>query len=189
MKKEDRCIFVDLDETLIHSCRSDSEIPAPEEVAPHIATVKFADNDIYKTILRPGAHELLAKLRELGEIYMLTRADWEYGVKMNEVFGFGYPIERVYGRKHIKKFKYMELGLPKNKMCYLIDDFHQHENSDKIYLIRTVCGPVKYIQVPTFLGHKENEFTPELIKAILDQIQLPPTPLRTQFEIVNKTSK
>ncbi len=141
-------IFVDLDETLIHTNTSTepNEIP---EISINTST-RPGKPDYYSSSLRPGAIELLAELRRIGNVFMLTRATHEYAVAMNKVFDLGFPVNRIYSRRDVKNFRYKELNLPQGKN-FLIDDLPQIDNYEKITLISQL-GLVKYIHIKPFYG-------------------------------------
>jgi NLI interacting factor-like phosphatase len=181
-----KLIFVDLDETLIHSLgmvpftksRRDSD-PGIESLSKEPkADDKFADTpikvvvgkDMYHTytILRPGANYLLFRLREIGHVYMLTRADKYYAQAMNKVFGFAFDEDRIFDREYVNKWKYKNPELPKGN-TFLIDDLNDFDNFEKISFINKF-GPSKYIKVDPFFGKSGNEFTSSYIQEIIQNI-------------------
>ena len=158
-------IFVDIDETLMHA---DMESHNPE-----IETVDVMTHDpdeLYKVALRPGAIDLLFKLRAIGEVYALTRATQDYAFAMNKALGFGFPTERIYSRLHVRDWRKtkIDLDIPPGQN-YLIDDLDFQDNYEKIALLRKL-GPVQYIKVVPFWGHIEEGFTHADISRIVDQI-------------------
>lgn len=157
-------IFVDLDETLIHTNTTLGEIPN------EFPEVQVSDDDYtYKVSLRPGANELLYALRSIGNVFMLTRATHDYALAMNEKFNFAFTPNRIYSRRDVKKFRYKELHLPKGKN-FLIDDLHQLDNYEKVALIGQL-GPVHYIHIKPFYGFKGEELTKSYIDEIVNLIQ------------------
>jgi hypothetical protein len=163
-------IFVDLDETLFHTFVYNYELSCLKDPADTPKEVKFeGDSYIYRPILRPGAIFLVHELRKLGEVFVCTRATHDYAVKITEMFGFGFPVNRIYSRQHVRNNRYTELHLPKGKN-YLIDDLTEYENIEKTDLIGQL-GAVKYIQVPCFLGERKDGFTEEEIKNIVNTIK------------------
>jgi hypothetical protein len=187
MPSETINIFVDLDETLIHTLgmvpftksRRDNdpgiELPSKEPKADD----KFADTpikvvvgkDMYHTytILRPGANHLLFRLREIGHVYMLTRADKYYAQAMNKVFGFAFDEDKIFDREYVNKWKYKNPGLPKGKN-FLIDDLNVQDNFEKIAFIKKY-GTVEYIKVNEFDGYKGNGFTQSDLTDIINTIK------------------
>ena len=158
-------IFVDIDETLMHA---DMESHNPE-----IETVDVMTHDpdeLYKVALRPGAIDLLFKLRAIGHVYALTRATQDYAFAMNKTLGFGFPTERIYSRLHVKEWRKtkIDLDIPPGQN-YLIDDLDFQDNYEKIALLRKL-GPVQYIKVIPFWGHIEEIFTDEDKTKIINQI-------------------
>ena len=179
-------IFVDLDETLIHSLgmvpftksRRDNDLGIELLSKEPKVDDKFADTPIKvvvgkemyhtHTILRPGANYLLLRIREIGHVYMLTRADKYYAQAMNKVFGFAFNEDRIFDREYVNKWKYKNPKLPKGN-TFLIDDLDDFDNFEKISFINKF-GPSKYIKVSGFYGWKEEGFTHSDIDNIINTI-------------------
>lgn len=160
-------IFVDLDETLIHT----NQFPEEPNEVPEVIVNLSEDprkKDLYNVSLRPGANELLHALRSVGNVFMLTRATHDYAVAMNKEFNFAFTPNRIYFRRDVKSYRYKELHLPKGKN-YLIDDLHELDNYEKVALISQL-GPVKYIRVKEFLGFKDQGLTTSDIESIVNLI-------------------
>ena len=157
-------IFVDLDETLIHTDLTNGDLP--NEIP--FVDIKL-DDDIYKVSLRPGANELLFALRSLGNVFMLTRATHDYAVAMNEKFNFAFTPNRIYSRKDVRSYRYKELHLPRGTN-FLIDDLPQIDNHEKVALIAQL-GPVHYIHIKPFYGYKDEALTKSDIESIVNLVQ------------------
>jgi hypothetical protein len=157
-------IFVDLDETLIHTNLTNGDMP--NEIPEEQVTL---GKETYQVSLRPGARELLFKLRELGHVFMLTRATHDYAIAMDKHFNLAFSEDRIYSRKDVQLFRYKELHLPKGK-CYLIDDLSQINNYEKVALINQL-GPTYYIRVNPFYGFKEEALTNTDINNIIGSIK------------------
>ena len=158
-------IFVDLDETLIHT------FVYPEEPCKLSQTV-VVDNFKCDTTLRPGALEFLAELRKRGETYMLTIATKEYALEMNRVFSLGFPEEHIYSRRDVSN---LSVDLIPAERSILFDNLSRHENRKKIEFLRKTCKTriPEYIQVQTYLGGEEFPFSPVKIKELLKQLDEP----------------
>jgi hypothetical protein len=158
-------IFVDIDETLMHA---DMGSHNPE--IPTVDVMTHEPDELYKVALRPGAIELLFKLRAIGEIYALTRATQGYAFAMNKTLGFGFPSERIYSRLQVKDWHNtkIDFDVPPG-LNYLIDDLEFQDNYEKIALLRKL-GPVQYIKVKPFWGDIEDGYTDEQIDNIVKQI-------------------
>lgn len=156
-------IFVDLDETLIHTNTSGRDYP--NEI-PEV-TVK-ADKVPYSVSPRPGANDLLFALRSVGNVYMLTRATRAYALEMNKQFNFAFTLDRIYSRKDVEAYRQTTLDINKGKN-YLIDDLPQYDNYEKISLLSHL-GPVKYIRIKAFYGFKEEALTKSEIESIVSTI-------------------
>ena len=157
-------IFIDLDETLIHTNLTNGDMP--NEIPEEQVTL---GKEIYQVSLRPGAQELLFKLRELGHVFMLTRAKRDYAIAMNKHFNLAFSENRIYSRRDVQHFRYKELHLPKGT-CYLIDDLPQIENYEKVALINQL-GATHYIRVKPFYGFNGEELTQTDISNIVNSIK------------------
>jgi len=101
---------------------------------------------------------------------MLTRAHKDYAQAMNKAFNFGFTEDKIFDREYVKNWKYktpdIKITTGKN---VLIDDLMVRDNFEKIAFIKRF-GTVKYINVPAFLGNKEEGFTRSYIKDVLEDI-------------------
>ena len=166
-------IFVDLDETLIHTLGMKTiagDVEKVNDLCDKPVTITLGKKEHYVTVLRPGANFLLFRLREIGHVYMLTRAHKDYAQAMNKAFNFGFTEDKIFDREYVKNWKYktpdIKITTGKN---VLIDDLMVRDNFEKIAFIKRF-GTVKYINVPAFLGNKEEGFTRSYIKDVLEDI-------------------
>ena len=165
-------IFVDIDETLMHA---DMQFHTPgiedyNSEMPVVDVMTHDPDELYKVAARPGAIDLLFKLRAIGEVYALTRATQDYAYAMNKALGFGFPTERIYSRLHVREWRKTKIDLDISQgQNYLIDDLDFQDNYEKIALLRKL-GPVQYIKVIPFWGHMEEGFTDEDKAKIINQI-------------------
>ena len=148
-------IFVDLDETLIHTYDF-HEMPCKCAVPVTVEGVEF------KTSLRPGAKEFLAKLREIGEVRMLTIATYDYAIEMNRLFDLGFVEKDIYARHHIQA---PTIDLKPAEFVYLFDNLPLRENRRKIEFLRcvTINKIPSYIQVKEYRGGQRFPFDKEEI--------------------------
>ena len=185
-KEPIKTIFIDLDETLIHTLGmvpytapkgKDSTVelkfkePEPNtDYADTPVKIKL-DKEVYHTILRPGANFLLFQLREIGHVYMLTRAAKSYAQAMNQAFNFGFIEDKIFDREYVKDWKYkapkVEIATGKN---VLIDDLEDRDNFEKIAFIKKF-GTSKYIKVNAFYGQKDEGYTHTDINNIIETIK------------------
>ncbi len=161
-------IFVDLDETLIHT-NLDKENPNEVPEVPVNIDPRPRKQDLYPASLRPGANELLFQLRSIGNVFMLTRAIHPYALAMNKQFNLAFPENRIYSRRDVENYRYKELRIPSGKN-YLIDDLLESANYEKITLISQL-GSVKYIRVLPFYGNKNEALTTSMIGDIVSTIR------------------
>ena len=173
-------VFVDLGETLIHTIgmapyagketfELKGQEPDPEvEYADKPVKVKI-DKEICYVVLRPGANYLLYRLREIGHVYMLTRASKSYAKAMNKAFNFGFDEDRIFDKEYVKNWKYKNPKIPKGDNV-LIDDLDSYDNFEKINFIKKF-GPAKYIRIDAFWGWKESGLTHMNIDSIIEDIK------------------
>ena len=155
-------IFVDLDETLIHTFE-DWEDPTADAVEVEVSGQKF------QTSLRPGALDLLAQLRAVGDVHMLTIATADYAAKMNQQFGFGFSGEEIYPREKIQKNM---IYIPPRDVAVLLDNLPRRENRVKIEFLGRIAarGSILYLQCAEYRGGSELGFSQENITLLLEKI-------------------
>jgi len=169
MPTETISIFVDLDETLVHSLGMKTiagDLGDESNLCDKPVTIALSKKEQYVTVLRPGANYLLFRLREVGKVYMLTRATKDYAIAMNKAFNFGFDEDRIFDR-NFQKYK-----IPKNisqGKNFFIDDLDVRDNYEKVAFIKRY-GTVRYINVRAFYGEKGNEFTSSYIQEIIEEI-------------------
>ena len=186
MPSETINIFVDLDETLIHtlgmvpyilSRRNNKDNLILKLKEPDLTDANYAntpvkvvvDKETYYTVLRPDVKELLFALKEIGHVYMLTRAAKDYANTMNQVFNFGFTKDKIFDREYVKNWKYKTPKLAKGKN-FLIDDLNVQDNFEKIAFIKKY-GTVEYIKVKEFDGYKGNGLTQRDLTDIINTIK------------------
>jgi len=165
--------FCDLDETLVHTLGMKTvagDVEKVDDLCDKPLTITLSKNEHYVTVLRPGANYLLFQLREIGNVYMLTRAHNDYAIAMNKAFNLGFPEDRIFDKEYVKNWKYKS---PKVKIAtgkgVLIDDLLARDNFEKIAFVKRF-GTVKYINIPAFWGNKEEGLTHQSIKNIIEDI-------------------
>jgi len=170
MPSETINIFVDLDETLIHALGMKTiagDLGDESNLCDKPVTIALSKKEQYVTVLRPGANYLLFCLREIGHVYMLTRATKDYAIAMNKAFNFGFNEDRIFDRG------FQKYNIPKNisqGKNFLIDDLDVRDNYEKVAFIKRF-GKSSYIQIPAFYGNKEEGITHSLISDIIDDIK------------------
>jgi hypothetical protein len=92
------CVYVDLDETLIHTVILDDR---PSVMVFTNYPGEKLQIGKYGVMLRPGAIELLKSLRGLnfGPIYLLTHSVSEYANTISEAFGF--DVDEIFPRESL----------------------------------------------------------------------------------------
>lgn len=160
-------IFVDLDETLIHTFQPFyGETPTKDAVKVKIA----GENELYDVVLRQGALYFLQVLRKAGKVYMLTAATADYAAAMNLEFGLGFTSQDIYSREDIAAGN-LDPALFGKGNVYLFDNLPRRENRSKIEFLREINKEVNYIQVPAFYDNKHAPFTHSIIESLLDYVK------------------
>lgn len=159
-----KLVFVDLDETLIHTLSVFFEDPPAKDSKK----VKIGEHN-YDVVLRQGALYFLEILRNSGEVYMLTAATEDYAFAMNKAFKLGFKEEQIYSREDISSSIASSKHFGKGKV-YLFDNLPRFENGTKIRFLRPL-GELTYIQVtPEFYSNKTAAFTHEQIELLVSNI-------------------
>lgn len=153
-------IFVDLDETLIHSY--DALLRPPDG-----AVRVNVGNDKYDVLLRNGALSLLKMLRNRGQVYMLTIATHDYASEMNSVFKLDFPTHRIFSRSHVATRSNPDISAPR---VYLFDNLPRRENRNKIEFLRKISTTIMYYQVPWFEGYPTQHFSEKELANLISRL-------------------
>ena len=160
-------IFVDLDETLIHTFMPVwGETPTKD--AEEVFVTSNGTTETYDTALRQGALHFLQLLRKIGDVYILTAATSDYAYAMNRHFGLGFVEDQIYAREDVQAGKADPEYFGKGTV-YLFDNLPRHENRSKIDFLRPI-GNTNYIQVPGFYNNKTAPFTHEIIEDLVSRV-------------------
>src|SRR5262252_2219137 len=140
-----RKIYIDLDETLIHARVAGPRPPGKRR------RLAFG-LEVYDVALRPCAHYLLGRLREIGGVSLLTTSQRDYAEKINETFGLGF--EQLYCREDIFVFRPFvdlkaEAVAPKS---VLIDDLSPTETLARLKMKFLGINRRSHIQIRGFHG-------------------------------------
>ena len=136
-------IFLDLDETLIHTREADSYLEAglsiPLRYGPYLAW------------LRPEAREILQLVGALEvPLYICTASERAYAVGLSSVFGLGIPERNILGLEHLQAGR---TGLAPNAV--LIDDLDPGHEFAMLKRRVLGIGTERYFQIPAFRGHPD----------------------------------
>ena len=153
-------IFVDLDETLIHSAY-------PMTNPPDDAVRVKAGNEDFDVVLRNGALQLLKTLRNRGQVHMLTIATHDYALEMNSVFKLDFPTHRIFSRTHVATRSNPDISAPR---VYLFDNLPRRENRNKIEFLRKISSTVMYYQVPAFEGYPAQHFSDKELTNLISRL-------------------
>lgn len=156
-------IFVDLDETLIHTFIAFyGETPTKDAVQVPLDGAK------YDVALREGAHTFLERLRKLGNVYILTAATRDYARAMNKHFNFGFNEADIYSREDVQYGQAVPEYFKGGKV-YLFDNLPRKENRPKIDFLRPL-GEVTYVQVEEFLNNRNHRWTENVIDQLVSNV-------------------
>lgn len=124
-----RQLFVDLDETLIHSIdayKIKSEIVDITSHRDRFREIKFSVQNSYMTALKENAIQFLVEARKRYKVLMLTNAGSLYAARMNNEFNFGFQGEEIFSDCTMKA-GFVPLELVKN-INVLFDNVPTYDN-------------------------------------------------------------
>lgn len=150
-------IFFDFDECLFHTMFSRRLI---KESIGGIDDIVFdlgsgRKEEIYRTVIRPGAREVLAYARAAvgtDNVYVLTASIEVYANTINELAKLGFKPEQIYHRKDISNTYNKKKGSPDFKPCIMIDNLSYNDNLDKAYFLR--IDSADYRQIDEFTNDR-----------------------------------
>jgi len=174
-------LFLDLDETLIHASLnnfSKNRIRVDFDLSNHsIAWGNGSLTETYGVTPRPHVHELLKTVRLLyPNVYILTAATTEYGIKMNAACNLEFKEDHIIGRdlwNHLyieSKDLYNFTTEPCTSV--LIDNQHPSlpNAKDKISYLQKF-GKTHYIKCSEFHGHINGGFTDKMINELVNKAE------------------
>lgn len=126
---EKRQLFVDLDETIIHSIdtyRIKAGIVDISSHANRFFEIKFSPQKSYTTALKENSLEFLAEARKRYKVLMLTNAGSLYATRMNTEFGLGFRGDELFS-DCTTKAGFVPLKLVKN-INVLFDNIPTYDN-------------------------------------------------------------
>jgi len=89
--------FIDLDECLVSTIYKPNGAPR-NRTKIVLLNDWLNKNEIYWSVLRPGALEFLAYCRNIAPTYILTAAATDYAQEHNKVFNLGFSDDQIIGR-------------------------------------------------------------------------------------------
>lgn len=168
-------VFVDLDETLIHVCDFSRQSDIPKQNLAVDQGQITIDDICYVAELRPGALELLHKIREIvskEKVFMLTASIEQYACHWNEFFDLGFNTKQIYHRTDIRNRIAEPLDITyfqKAEVC-LIDNLPRHDNFEKIQFLKVIDPKMIYIQISEFIRSPDHNLTRDEIDEIISCI-------------------
>jgi hypothetical protein len=156
-------IYLDLDDTLIHSVYGVGRNPGKRTV------IALSDNDVYHTLLRPLAPNILSELRRVGTLKMLTTAAREYAQAHNTILNLGFNVSDIIAREdficqtyglHGEAWTPTKTGT--DPSAILIDNLSPNTESSRIKIQFLGIKSARYFQVREFYGKDPACFQQEI---------------------------
>ena len=147
-------IFVDLDQTLMHGF----------QMHGHQSKPPYTQWDDYAAVVRPGALDLLVRLRSIAPTSMLTAASRDYARAWNEKFNLGFTNPEIFSRDDRSILEPLKWA---PGTCYLIDDLPKGSAHvwRKMRFIEEI-GELKYFRISPYYGFERQSLTKEMIDEI-----------------------
>ena len=136
-------IFVDLDETLIHTVG----LHTGRDV-PNYKKISLSKKESYNTRLRSCSLAFLTAAREKAKVFMLTVATKQYALAMNEAFSLGFKAKDIYSREDVRA-KLIKPPKIEPGAVWLFDNLPLDYNEEKRDFLAHL-GPLNYVEVPSF---------------------------------------
>ena len=171
-------LFIDLDETLIHADYNNfSKRRIRVDFDTDTGGWGEKKTESYGVIPRPNVHEFLKSAHLIyPNVYMLTAATTEYGIKMNNACNLGFKENEIIGRDMWNVFYMMKPDYYKftSDPCVSVLIDNQHPSlpnaKDKIEYLQKF-GKAAYIQCPGFFGYPNGGFTDKIINKLINETE------------------
>ena len=134
-------IFVDLDETLIHTVGLHTG-----RDMPNYKKIFLSKKESYNTRLRSCSLAFLTAAREKAKVFMLTVATRDYALAMNEAFSLGFKAKDIYSREDVRA-KLIKPPKIEPGAVWLFDNLPLDYNEEKRDFLAHL-GPLNYVEVP-----------------------------------------
>jgi len=152
-------IFLDLDETLIHSVPGRGGNPGRRRV------VRIDDGDSYWVMERPLAKQMVEDCRALAPTCILSSSSQDYARAVCEALGFGFAERDIMGwQRFLAKTESSNYEVAETGYCpsaLLVDNALPRSWSALSKIAFLGIAPSRYLQVRTFLGKDSPHFPDE----------------------------
>lgn len=160
-------IYVDLDDTLIHSVHGLGRNPGKR------TPILIGAEDRYHSFLRPSAIEMLTFFRKRGRTRMLTTATRDYAIAHNDTFQLGFEKEDIVAREdYVTKVRlaYGSEWVPVDRKtdpnALLVDNLPARAENSRIKTAYLGIKEENYIQIRDFDGKDPDCFRGELLEIL-----------------------
>ena len=169
-------IYVDIDETLLHSNPIGITEAHEENAYQKVVVVGTKPNgvvDAYLTILRPSAHKMIEDCKKLGEVNLFTSSTREYALAQNKAWGLGFDEDTILAREDYLMEIPMNYGRETivlnektDPTSFLIEDLSPLSTNGKRKIAYLGIPLTNYIRIPEFKGIEDPNFLKEWGEAL-----------------------
>lgn len=176
------CIFLDLDNTLIHAQWGGN--PNKRRYKIDLGENWMGKKEVYWSMLRPMTHIFLAACRYLAPTYMLTNSTRDYALAHNKEFSLGFSEDMIFAREDFSRetcgmlhSDTYPLAVGQYPDAILVDNKSFEESSKEDVKIQFLgIDQSRYVQSRFYQGGKQPENFDKELNAIekiieLDKIQ------------------
>ena len=155
-------IFVDLDETLIHTVGLHTG-----RDMPNYKKISLSKKESYNTRLRSCSLAFLEAARKKAKVFMLTVATRDYALAMNEAFSLGFKAEDIYSREDVRA-KLIKPPQIEPDAVWLFDNLPLDYNEEKRDFLAHL-GPLNYVQVFEMNHYSADKLDPDDLLLLLEE--------------------
>ena len=166
-------IFLDIDETLIHSAYRKFN----EDYRNDALTLSFLNMspDVY-TYVRPCAAKVIAAARALvgsDNVYILTTSTREYAKQVNEGAGWNFNNDSIFTREDLRDAYMNGVTIPHHTLAdsnnVIVDNLPPKYNESKMAFIG--IDQTRYLQVRDYFGTTDDETESVFYERVVDFLQ------------------
>jgi NLI interacting factor-like phosphatase len=171
-------IFIDLDDTLIHSIYINRSIGLSSRTLVETKASPKGKKEKYASHLRETSYDLLSFCRDKAQTLLLTTATKDYAIKHNEVFNLGFKDKEIISREDYlieASTAYggkttMVAAVKKHPKSLLIDNLSPEEEHAKNKMLFLGIKEDQYIQIREYFGGKDPDVFLRELESIKEKI-------------------